>query len=206
MKSVEKTGKTVDEAVNLALKELNATSDDVEIEILEEPSKGILGIFGSRMARVLVSKKEGISDRAVELLEKIFKAMRIQVGIKVTERENEINIDLEGEDLGILIGRRGETLDALQYLVNLAVNRGQEVIKKINIDVEGYRKRREETLQKLAFKLANKSVQRGRSVVLEPMSSQERRIIHTALQSRNDVYTFSEGEEPNRKIIIAPKK
>jgi len=206
LKSVEKTGKTVDEAVNLALKELNATSDDVEIEILEEPSKGILGIFGSRMARVLVSKKEGISDRAVELLEKIFKAMRIQVGIKVTERENEINIDLEGEDLGILIGRRGETLDALQYLVNLAVNRGQEVIKKINIDVEGYRKRREETLQKLAFKLANKSVQRGRSVVLEPMSSQERRIIHTALQSRNDVYTFSEGEEPNRKIIIAPKK
>lgn len=206
MKSVEKTGKTVDEAVNMALKDLNATSEDVEIQILEEPSKGILGIFGSRMARVLVTKKEDMADKAVELLEEIFKAMRIQVGVKVTEHEHEIDINLEGDDLGILIGRRGETLDSLQYLVNLAVNRGQEVIKKINIDVEGYRKRREETLQKLALKLANKSVQRGRNVVLEPMSSQERRIIHTVLQSRNDVYTFSEGEEPNRKIIIAPKK
>ncbi|MGI6492479.1 MAG: protein jag [Peptococcaceae bacterium] len=206
MKSVEKTGRTVDEAVNLALKELNATNDDVEIEVLEEPSKGILGIFGSRMARVLVRKKEGMSDKAIGLLEEIFKAMRIQVGVRVTENEHEININLEGDDLGILIGRRGETLDSLQYLVNLAVNRGQEVIKKINIDVEGYRKRREETLQKLALKLANKSVQRGRNVVLEPMNSQERRIIHTVLQSRNDVYTFSEGEEPNRKIIIAPKK
>ncbi len=115
-------------------------------------------------------------------------------------------VDLEGNDLGILIGRRGETLDALQYLVNLSVNKNQEIRKKIIIDIEGYRNRREKTLQKLALKLADKARLRGRNVVLEPMSSQERRIIHTTLQGRDDIYTFSEGEEPYRKIIISPKK
>jgi spoIIIJ-associated protein len=206
LKAVEKTGKTVDDAVSQALKDLGASREEVEVTVLDEPSKGIFGIFGAKMARVMVNLKNGPSQKATNLLKNIFRAMQMQVDIKTNEKDNEIQINLEGNDLGILIGRRGETLDSLQYLVNLSVNKNQEYRKKIIIDIEGYRKRREETLQKLALKLADKARQRGRNVVLEPMSSQERRIIHTVLQGRDDIYTFSEGEEPCRKIIIAPKK
>ncbi|MCL6638573.1 MAG: protein jag [Firmicutes bacterium] len=203
---IEKTGKTVDEAVGLALNELGVTRDNVEIEVLEEPSKGIFGIIGVRPARIRVTCKEGAAQRALGMLQDIFNCMNLQVTMKTRENDNELFVDLEGKDLGILIGRRGETLDALQYLVNLSVNKSKDYKKKIIIDIEGYRSRREETLQKLALKLADKARQRGRSVVLEPMNSQERRIIHTALQGREDIYTFSEGEEPYRKIIISPKK
>lgn len=206
MKIVEKTAKTVDEAVELALKELGAAREGVEVEVLEEPSKGILGLIKVKQAKVKVILKEGPSQKACSLLKQIFRSMDLKVEIKTTENEKALLIDLEGNDLGILIGRRGETLDALQYLVNLSVNKNQEIRKKIIIDIEGYRNRRENTLQKLALKLADKARQRGRNVVLEPMSSQERRIIHTALQGRDDIYTFSEGEEPYRKIIISPKK
>jgi spoIIIJ-associated protein len=206
LKAVEKTGKTVDDAVSLALKDLGASREEVEVTVLDEPTKGFFGFFGAKMARVMVSLKNGPSQKATNLLKNIFRAMQMQVGIDANEKDHEIQINLEGSDLGILIGRRGETLDSLQYLVNLSVNKNQEVRKKIIIDIEGYRRRREETLQKLALKLADKAKQRGRNVVLEPMSSQERRIIHTVLQGRDDVYTFSEGEDPCRKIIIALKK
>lgn len=206
MRFVEKTAKTVDEAVELALQELDAVRDDVEVEVLEEPSKGILGIIKVKQARVKVVLKEGPSQKACNLLKQIFRSMDLEVEINATENEKALFVNLEGDDLGILIGRRGETLDALQYLVNLSVNRKQEMRKKIFIDIEGYRNRREKTLQRLALKLADKARQKGRNVVLEPMSSQERRIIHTALQGRDDIYTFSEGEEPYRKIIISPKK
>jgi spoIIIJ-associated protein len=206
VKTVEKAGKTVDEAVDLALQELNASIDDVSVEILEEPSKGILGLIMVKQARVRLTVKEDSPNRAVSLLKEIFKTMDLDVKIDAVENEKTVTIDLEGPDLGLLIGRRGETLDALQYLVNLSVNKNQEIRKKIIIDIEGYRNRREKTLQKLAEKLAEKARQRGRNVVLEPMSAQERRIIHTALQGRDDIYTFSEGEDPYRKIIISPKK
>ena len=206
MKYVEKTGKTVDEAISQALQELKVSREDVEIEILEEPSKGIFGIIGVKPARVRVGLKEGISYKVGILLRNIFRTMQLEVAMNVEERDNGIFIYLEGPELGILIGRRGETLEALQYLVNLSVNKNQELRKKVIIDIEGYRSRREETLRKLAQKLADKARQRGRNVVLEPMNSQERRIIHTALQDRDDIYTFSEGEEPYRKIIISPKK
>lgn len=206
MKYVEKTGKTVEEAIGLAIQELGASREDVDIEVLEEPSKGIFGIIGVKPARVKVTLKEGPSQKAGSLLRSIFKTMQLDVNMSFKEKDNGLFINLEGPELGILIGRRGETLDALQYLVNLSVNKNQEVRKKIIIDIEGYRNRREETLKKLALKLADKAKQRGRNVVLEPMSSQERRIIHTALQGREDIYTFSEGEEPYRKIVISPKK
>ncbi|MCG9966853.1 protein jag [Pelotomaculum terephthalicicum JT] len=206
MKVVEKTGKTVEEAVGQALQNMGVSIDDVEVEIIEEPTKGILGLFGAKPARVKVILKEGASEKAVDLLNNIIKSMNLQVELDVVEKKDFLTINLKGPELGILIGRRGETLDALQFLVNLSVNKNKEVRRKIIIDVEGYRHRREETLQKLAVKLANKAKQRGRSVVLEPMSSQERRIIHTALQGRDDIYTFSEGDEPYRKIIISPKK
>lgn len=206
MKVIEKTGKTVDKAIELALQDLNVSRDEVDVVVLEEASKGIFGLIGVKPARVKVTLIEGPPQKAGSILRNIFKAMQLQVEMKVVEKEQGLFINLEGTDLGILIGRRGETLDALQYLINLSVNKSQEVRKKIIIDIEGYRNRREETLQKLALKLADKAKQRGRNVVLEPMSSQERRIIHTALQGRDDIYTFSEGEEPYRKIVISPKK
>jgi len=206
LKAIEKSGKTVEEAVELALKDLGVTRKDVEVEVIEEPSKGIFGILGVKPARVRVLLREGPLQKAEKFLKSVFEAMNIQVEMSLQENEREVVINLRGPEMGVLIGRRGETMEALQYLVNLSANKNQEVRKKIIIDIEGYRSRREETLQKLALKLADKAKQRGRNVVLEPMNSQERRIIHTALQGRDDIYTFSEGEEPYRKIVISPKK
>lgn len=206
MKVIERTGKTIEEAIGTAIKDLGVSREEVEIKVISEPTKGFLGFFGAKPARVEVVLKDGPSQKAGNLLKGVFKAMQLQVDMKITEGDHDLMINLEGNDLGILIGRRGETLDALQYLVNLSVNKNRDKRKKVVIDVEGYRKRREETLQKLALKLADKAKQRGRNVVLEPMSSQERRIIHTVLQGRDDIHTFSEGEEPCRKIVIAPKK
>ncbi|AEG62099.1 RNA-binding cell elongation regulator Jag/EloR [Desulforamulus ruminis] len=206
MKVVEKVGKTIDEAIELGLQEFGVLRDEVIIEVLEEPSKGLFGLIGSRPAKVKLTLKDNPSRRVNRFLSDVFKSMDLPVEVSITEREQMIHVNMEGPDLGVLIGRRGETLDSLQYLVNLIVNKDQEVRHKVILDVEGYRQRREETLQKLASRLADKAKQRGRSVVLEPMNSQERRIIHTALQGRDDIYTFSEGEEPFRKIIISPKK
>ncbi|AEG17044.1 single-stranded nucleic acid binding R3H domain-containing protein [Desulfofundulus kuznetsovii DSM 6115] len=206
MEGVEKTAKTVDEAVSLALAQLGISREEAEIEVLEEPSRGFLGLLGSRPARVRVRVKDTPSRRAKELLNQLLEAMNLPVDMAIEEKENNVFIDIEGKDVGILIGRRGETLDALQYLLTLYVNKNQNQRCKVFLDVEGYRRRREETLQRLAVKLAEKAKQRGRNVVLEPMTSHERRIIHTALQGRDDIYTYSEGEEPYRKIIISPKK
>src|SRR5665647_3468325 len=152
MKTVEKAGKNVDEAVDLALKELAASIDDVEVEILEESSKGILGLLMVKQARVKVTLKENSLQRAALLLKNIFQTMDLEVTTDISENEKAVFINLEGPDLGILIGRRGETLDALQYLVNLSVNKNQEIRKKIIIDIEGYRNRREKTLKTLAHK------------------------------------------------------
>lgn len=206
MKVIEKVGKTIDEAIEFGLQEFGVLRDEVIIEVLEEPSKGLFGLIGSRPAKVKLTLKDNPARRADHLLKSIFQAMDIPVDVKVKEQEQMLQVSLEGPDLGVLIGRRGETLDSLQYLINLAINKNQETRRKVILDVEGYRHRREETLQKLAMRLADKAKMRGRSVVLEPMNSQERRIIHTALQGRDDIYTFSEGEEPYRKIIISPKK
>ncbi|MGQ9557920.1 MAG: RNA-binding cell elongation regulator Jag/EloR [Desulfurispora sp.] len=206
MVEVEKTAKTVQEAVNLALAELKSSREDVDVEVLEEPSRGIFGLIGTRPARVRVKVRNTAASRLKKLLEDILAAMQLQAEIFIKEENDTLSVSMFGRDLGTLIGRRGETMDALQYLLNLAVNKNQEKRYKIFLDIEGYRKKREETLQKLALKLAEKARQRGRNVVLEPMSSLERRIIHTALQGISDIATYSEGEEPYRKIIIAPKK
>ncbi len=205
MQTVEKKAKTKEEAIRIALEELGVKEEQAIIEILEEPSKGFLGIL-AKPALVRVSVEDSLANRVKAFLNQILEAMEIEAEIVLNETEDCIHINLNGTDLGILIGRRGDTMDALQYLISLAVNRGQEVRKKIFLDIEDYRAKREVTLQNLAMKLADKAVLRGRNVVLEPMSSLERRIIHTALQSRNDVSTFSEGEEPYRKIIITPKR
>lgn len=206
MEAVEKLGRTVEEAVASALADLGVTKESAVIEVLEEPSRGLFGILGSRPARVRVSVRETPSYRARQLLEKIFEAMNLAVNLEIKEKDNDLLINLSGSGLGILIGRRGETLNALQYLVNLCVNKNQLQKTKVILDVEGYRQRREQTLERLALRLAEKAKQRGRNIVLEPMNPQERRIIHTALQGRDDIYTYSEGEEPFRKIVISPRR
>lgn len=206
MTEVEKTGKTIEEAVESALAELGVSREEVEVDVLEKPSRGFLGLIGAKPGKVRVRVIEKPARKAQQLLERIFEIMGLTVKMDVVENDQGLLISMQGPDLGILIGRRGETLDALQYLVNLSANKNQENRQRIILDVEGYRKRREETLRKLAIKMANKARQKGRNIVLEPMNSMERRIIHTTLQGRSDIYTFSEGEEPNRKIVISPRK
>ncbi|HHU31791.1 MAG: RNA-binding cell elongation regulator Jag/EloR [Zhaonellaceae bacterium] len=205
MKSIEIAAKTVESAVETALKELQVSREDVEVEVLEEPSKGLFGLIGSRMAKVRVTVKKTAEDLAVEFLTNVFRNMGLSVNMNCKTDNGYINISIKGTRLGILIGRRGETLDALQYLTNLAVNRKTEKRVNIILDVEGYRKRREETLNRLARRLAEKVKRTGNKVMLEPMNPHERRIIHTALQNNMDVTTYSEGEEPYRKVIIALK-
>lgn len=207
MKQVEKRGKTVDEAVKAALKELGVGQDEVDIEVLEEAAKGLFGLIGTKEARVVVRLREDRRQVARRLIKDVLAAMSLEVTIGTEEREGATVFNLEGPDLGILIGRRGQTVDALQYLVNLAANRiGEGERARIIIDVEGYRRRREETLQRLAERLAERVRRSGQSVVLEPMSAQERRVIHLALQDNQYVGTQSEGEEPQRHVVISLKR
>ncbi len=205
MKTLEKSGKTIADAVDAAVAELGCSREDANIEIIAMPSKGILG-FGAKLAIVRVSVEDKATAYAMDFLSTIFKKFDIDVKINVTEGEEFITLDLIGKDLGILIGRRGETLDALQYLTNLTVARHFEERCKIILDVEGYRSKREESLARLAKKLADRVKESGKNMSLEPMSPYERRIIHTVLQSDDQVRTFSEGEEPYRKVVIAKKK
>ena len=205
MKTLEKSGKTIDDAVDAAVAELGCSREDANIEIIAMPSKGILG-FGAKPAIVRVSVEDKATAYAMDFLSTIFKKFDLDVKINVTESEEFITLDLIGKDLGILIGRRGETLDALQYLTNLTVARHFEERCKIILDVEGYRSKREESLARLAKKLADRVKESGKNMSLEPMSPYERRIIHTVLQSDDQVRTFSEGEEPYRKVVIAQKR
>ncbi|QGP91931.1 hypothetical protein MGLY_12800 [Neomoorella glycerini] len=203
MKEIETSGKTVEEAIEAALKSLGAKREEVEIYILEEGSKGFLGLLGSRQARVKVVLPDSPEEVINDFLTKVLKAMHVTAGIEIRQREGYYFVSFHGKDLGILIGRRGDNLDALQYLCNLAVNRVLKNKVKIVLDVEGYRKRREQTLINLARRLSARVKATGKRVVLEPMNPQERRVIHTALQNDNEILTFSEGQEPNRKVVIA---
>jgi spoIIIJ-associated protein len=204
---IEKRGKTVDEAVRAAVKELNARPEDVDVVVLDEPTKGLFGLIGAKEARVLVRVRQDRRQVARHLIEEVVAGMGLNVRIETEEREGATAYDLHGDDLGILIGRRGQTLDAFQYLVNLAANRTGDAEKvRIILDVEGYRRRREETLQRLAERLADRVRASGQSVVLEPMSAQERRVIHLALQDNSYVGTQSEGEDPQRHVVISVKK
>lgn len=275
MSTVEKTGKTVDEALQEALKELNLTQDQVDVEIVDEPKKGLLGLIGSRKAKVRVTSKSEtettapvveaatpaaapaepavteaapaaetvketaapaaevketetapasrlhkdrepreylIDENAIEaskaFLNKIFAAMKITVNTeKFINRENGIvTLKLHGDDMGILIGKHGQTLDALQYLTNLVANRAAGGRMRIVIDVEDYRDRRAETLTRLAKRLAEKVKRTGERCALEPMNPHERKIIHTALQGDSTITTLSEGTDPYRKVVIELKK
>ncbi len=221
MKSVVKNAKSVDEAVQAALAELGVTEEEVTVEVLEEGKKGFLGLAG-KDASVKVTVKEAEAPQMTEavketdgdapaalaenFLRQILGAMNLKAELDIRpEADNGIAIDISGDDMGILIGRRGETLSALQYLTSLAVNRHTEEYYRILLDTENYKKRREETLKKLAKKLAGNAVRYRRNVTLEAMSPYERRVIHSVLQNDPMVTTYSTGEEPNRKVVIVYK-
>ncbi|WP_024832691.1 RNA-binding cell elongation regulator Jag/EloR [Ruminiclostridium josui] len=207
--SIEKKGKTVQEAISAALEELQLTQDDVDIEVIEEGNKGIFGIIGSKVAKIRVTVKEkeekNRCDIASDFLYTILNNMGVEADINVTEDEESIVVDINGDNIGIIIGRRGETMDSLQYLTSLVVNKEYEDYKRVILNVENYRQKREETLIKLANRLADKVVKYKKPITLEPMNPYERRIIHSSLQGHKYVETYSTGEEPKRKVVITLK-
>lgn len=205
MQSTQTSGKTVDEAIRLALEELGITQEQAQIEILSEGSKGLFGI-GSKPAQVIVSCVQPENPLLVDFLSGLCERMGVPAKVEVEDTPVCYNVRLSGDNMGALIGHRGETLDMIQYLTNLVVNRNAKNYKRVLIDIENYRKKRSETLVRLAHRLAQKCKTTGRNVALEPMNPYERRILHAALQDDPDVMTHSEGEEPNRRVIITRKR
>lgn len=207
MKTIEMTGRNVEEAVKNALAELKVTEDKIEYEVLDEGSKGLFKLIGAKPARILVKVKRDYIYEAKTFIRDVLNSMGVRAEIRIKEEGNVINISLTGPDMGIIIGYRGETLDSLQYLVSLVVNKGNETeYKRVVLDTENYRQKREETLKKLAIKTAEKVRRSGRSFKLEPMNPYERRVIHSALQNDPRIQTFSEGDEPFRRVVIDVKK
>ncbi|MBE5904423.1 MAG: protein jag [Pseudobutyrivibrio sp.] len=209
MEFKEFTGKTVDDALTNATVSLGVTSSEIKYEVIEEGSNGFLGI-GSKDAviKVVISGNEDPKEIAKDFLNGVFEAMQLEVNISMDleEADNTLSIDLAGPEMGVLIGKRGQTLDSLQYLTNLAVNRSAENYTRVKIDTEDYRRRRKETLENLAKNMASKVKRTKKAVTLEAMNPYERRIIHSALQNDNNVTTHSEGEEPYRYVVITLKK
>jgi len=202
--SIERSGKTVEDATNDALKFLRVSKEEVDVTVLDTGSKGFLG-FGSKPARVLVKVKFDPEKRARQFLREVTAAMSLPLTVTTTLKDKQLLVNLTGDDMGILIGKRGQTLDSLQYLVNLVVNKGNAPYISVTLDTENYRQRRKETLESLAVNLAKKVKATHKNVVLEPMNPYERRIIHAALQNNRFVTTYSEGDEPFRNVVIAPK-
>lgn len=206
MKKITVSGKTVDEAVQSALEQLTTTRERVSIQVLEEPRKGFLGLIGVKPAVVEVEIQPDAAEEAVKFLFDVTNKIGVSIKIKQEVTKEGILLDLSGEGIGMLIGKRGQTLDSLQYLVNLVANRYSEHYIRIVLDAENYRDRRKESLEQLAKRLGNKAVRTRKEVILEPMNALERKIIHTALQDIKGVRTYSEGVEPNRRIVVAPAK
>ena len=206
MEYIEVSAKNVDDAITQATIQLGITSDQLEYEVLDKGSTGFLGI-GSKNAVIKARKKFSVEENVIEFLSSVFHAMRmeVEVVVSVNEEEHSIDVDLKGEDMGILIGKRGQTLDSLQYLTNLSVNKNSDDYYKVKIDTENYRERRKETLENLAKNIAYKVKRTRRPVSLEPMNPFERRIIHSALQNNKYVTTHSEGEEPYRHVVVTLK-
>ena len=210
MEYIEVSAKSVNEAITEACRKLGVTSDRLDYEVIEEGSNGFLGI-GSKPAIIKAAvkiEKLSLEDNAKKFLNDVFAAMNmtVVVDIKYNEENKEMDIDLSGDDMGVLIGKRGQTLDSLQYLVSLVVNKESDDYIRVKVDTENYRERRKETLENLAKNVAYKVKRTRRPVSLEPMNPYERRIIHSALQNDKYVTTHSEGEEPFRKVVVTLKK
>lgn len=206
MKEIVKKGKTVDDAVEAALAELGVGKDDVEITVLTEGNKGLFGL-GSKEAEVKVTVIEKSSEEiARDFLNTVLEGIGLEASVDISTDEERMNIEISGESMGVIIGRRGETLSALQYLTSLVVNRKTEGYTKISIDTENYKKKREESLIKLANKTAEKVIKYRRNITLDPMNPYERRIVHSSLQGNDKISTFSTGDEPMRRVVVALKK
>lgn len=205
MKEITATGQTVDEAIESALKQLHITKDQASISIVDEGKKGILGIFGSRPAIVKVKVNIDPIEEAKAFLKTVCANMDIPIEIESTIEGNNVRFNLNSEKTGLLIGKRGQTLNALQSLTQLVLNRYTDKFMILVLDIENYRKRREESLTQLANRLASKAIREQREIKLEPMPSFERKIIHSALAENEKVKTFSIGTEPNRRLVIQPK-
>ena len=207
MEFIEVSAKNVDDAITQASIQLGTTSDQLEYEVIDKGSSGFLGI-GSKNAVIKARKKFSIEGNVKDFLGSVFAAMKMQVEVivNVNELEHTIDIELKGDDMGILIGKRGQTLDSLQYLTSLAVNKHSEEYYKVKVDTEDYRNRRKETLENLAKNIAYRVKRTKRPVSLEPMNPFERRIIHSALQNDRYVTTHSEGDEPYRHVVVTLKK
>ena len=207
MDFIEVSAKTVNDAITEACQKLSVTSDKLEYEVVEEGSTGFLGI-GSKPAIIKAKVKCTIEDKAKDFLKEDFEAMNMAVVIEVKydEAEKTVDIDLSGDEMGVLIGKRGQTLDSLQYLVSLVVNKEADDYIRVKVDTENYRQRRKETLENLAKNISFKVKRNKRPVSLEPMNPYERRIIHSALQNDRFVTTHSEGEEPYRHVVVILKR
>lgn len=208
MKSIVKVSKTIEGAIKDALEELQVTREDVKIEVLEEPSKGLFGLLGTKDAAVRVTVVNDPVETVENLLNKMLSYMNIRAKASVSREGSQLYADIEdisSSDMGIVIGKRGNTLDAIQYIVNLSVNKNRNDYLRVVVDVKGYRKKREDTLIKLANKMAEKSKLIHKPIKLEPMNPYERRIIHSALQNVKGVTTYSEGEDPYRRVVINAK-
>lgn len=205
LKEIEKTGKNTDEAIQKAMAELNVTDKkDVNIEIINEGTKGFLGL-GSKDAQVRLTIKDPNAALAKLFLNKLFESMKVDVFVEAFSDDEGVKVNLSGESMGIIIGKRGDTLDSIQYLTSLVVNRENNDYIKVIVDTENYREKRNEALLALAERLAQKVGKTGKKYTLEPMNPYERRIIHSTLQNNEFVTTFSVGEDPYRKVVIAPK-
>ena len=206
MKFIEVSAKTVEDAVTEALIQLSTTSDNIEYDVIDKGSNGFLGI-GSKPAKIKAWKKATAKALAEEFLDSVFKAMQLDVEIVINDEDKSLlDIELKGDEMGVLIGKRGQTLDSLQTLTSLVVNKDTDSYVRVKMDTENYRKRRKDTLENLAKNIAYKVKRTKRVVSLEPMNPYERRVIHSALQNDKFVSTHSEGEEPFRHVVVTLKR
>lgn len=206
MKQVTATGQNVDEAVESALAQLKTTKDRTDIEVIDEGKKGLFGLFGTRPAVVKVTVKIDAVEESVKYLKAVGEQLGAPIEVEVKREGKHVFFTMTGEKIALLIGKRGQTLNSLQFLTQLVMNRYSEQFSTVLLDAEDYRKRRNETLVQLADRLAQKAERTGQTVALEPMPSYERKVIHTALMSNKKIKTYSDGTEPHRHIVIAPSK
>ncbi len=208
MRTLEVSGRTVEEAMEEACKQLGVRKNNIQVEVLHEPTQGLFKLLSSKPAKIKVTVDKEPEEYMVEFVEQMLVHIGLEGRVAVEEDgENNLLLRINGKDLGILIGKRGSTLNALQYLANIIYFRNFNQKKgRVLLDVENYRQKRASTLEQLAQNLAQKAERTGQEVVLEPMTPQERRIIHLALKDHGGVVTSSQGEEPNRKVIISPRQ
>lgn len=206
MKSIIAKGKTVEEAIQNALEELGASADEVTTKVLEIPDSGIMSMFGNRFAKVEVTLNDDAVESAKKFLNELLSNMGIDANVDAHYDDDILMLDIDSDETGILIGRRGQTLDSIQYLTSLVINKHKDEYVRISLDVADYREKRKNALQDLADRIALKVEKTKTKFELEPMNPYERRIIHSALQSYEHIETYSEGEEPNRHIVIDYKR